>query len=451
MMLLKNATVVHLHPALVREGTDIAIDGAVIAAVGREAAAVPKASVDRTVELAGRVVMPGLVCGHTHFYSALSRGVLARIAPSSDFVSTLQNLWWKLDRAIDRDILEASAMAAAIDAVQSGCTCVVDHHASPSFIAGSLDVIAACLERVGMRGVLCYETTDRNGRDGALSGIEENRRFAAKVEAARRAGGDGPGAGSRLVEAMIGGHAPFTLSDETLEALAAVVRGAGRGFHVHVSEDPLDASEAHLEHGQDPLARLAAHGLLSDRTLVAHGVHLPAADRQLLASSGAFLAHNARSNMNNRVGYQHALPSMAKVVLGTDGIGSDMLEECRAAYFKHRDAGGPLGPGDFARFLQAGNDVAQRSFGGRFGSVEPGAAADLVVLDYRPPTPLVAENVAGHLVFGMRSADVESVMVAGSFILEGRRFPFDTEPVYRRSREAAAKLWRNMDELGGKP
>jgi putative selenium metabolism protein SsnA len=393
--------------------------------------------------------MPGLVCGHTHFYSALARGVLARIEPSSDFVATLQNLWWKLDRAIDREILEASAMAAALDAVQSGCTSVIDHHASPSFIAGSLDVLAACLERVGLRGVLCYETTDRNGRNGAVQGIEENRRFAASVDAGRRAGSRGSRAGSRLVEAMIGGHAPFTLGDETLDALAAVVRGTGRGFHVHVSEDPFDAAHSHHAHGRDPLARLAAHGLLSDRTLVAHGVHLPPADREILESSGAYLAHNARSNMNNHVGYQGALPSLGRVVLGTDGIGSDMLEECRSAYFKHRDAGGSLWPGDFARFLQAGNDIVQRCFGGRFGSVERGAVADLVVLDYRPPTPLVEENVAGHLVFGMRSADVDTVIVNGNFVMQGRRFPFDTEPIFRQAREAARKLWRNMDALGG--
>ncbi|MCX7031921.1 MAG: putative aminohydrolase SsnA, partial [Spirochaetes bacterium] len=404
-----------------------------------------KAPVERTIDLDGRIVMPGLVCGHTHFYSALARGVLARVEPSSDFVSALQNLWWRLDRAIDREILEASGMAAALDAVSSGCTSVIDHHASPSFIAGSLDVLASCLERVGLRGVLCYETTDRNGRDGAEQGVEENRRFAVRVDAERRTGGPAP-----LVEAMIGGHAPFTLGDTTLEALAAAVRDTGRGFHVHVCEDSFDASHSHHTYGQDPLARLAAHGLLSDRALVAHGVHLPAADREILASSGAFLAHNARSNMNNHIGYQHALPTLAKVVLGTDGIGSDMLEECRAAYFKHRDAGGPLWPGDFARFLQAGNEVVQRCFGGTFGSVERGAVADLVVLDYRPPTPLVPENVAGHLVFGMRSADVDTVIVNGHFIMEGRRFPFDTEPVLRRAREAARKLWRNMDALGGK-
>jgi len=483
MIVLKNATVVRLHPAEVLEATDVAIEGGLIAAVGREAAA-PTNRPERTIDLAGRVLMPGLVCGHTHFYSVLSRGVLARIAPSTDFVSTLQNLWWRLDRAIDREILEASGMAAALDAIQSGCTCVVDHHASPSFITGSLDVLAACLERAGLRGVLCYETTDRNGRDGANEGVEENRRFAARLDAERRAGGGpgdaarrtrgegGPGTGGgpaaaerhargdggvpavapRLVEAMIGAHAPFTLGDETLEALADAVHAARRGLHVHASEDPYDAAHSHHEHGRDPLARLAAHGLLSDKALIAHGVHLPPADREILAASGAFLAHQARSNMNNHVGYHDALPALPRVALGTDGIGSDMFEECRTAYFKHRDAGGPLGPGDFARFLQAGNEIVQRCFGGSFGAVEPGAVADLVVLDYRPPTPLVAENVAGHLVFGMRSADVESVIVNGTFIYESRRFPFDTEPVFRQAREAARKLWRNMDALdaGGK-
>ncbi len=448
-LLLKNATVVRLHPPQVRESTDVAIDGGLIAAVGgagaRDAA---RQRPDRTIDLAGKILMPGLVCGHTHFYSALSRGVLARIAPSTDFVGTLQHLWWRLDRAIDREILEASALAAALEAVQRGCTCVVDHHASPSFIAGSLDVIAACLERVGLRGVLCYETTDRNGPAGAAAGIEENRRFAAKVEVARRgARSSGPGAAPALVEATIGGHAPFTLGDDTLDRLAAVVRETGRGFHVHVCEDTYDASHSHHVHGQDPLARVAAHGLLSDRAIIGHGVHLGTADRELLAASGAFLAHNARSNMNNHVGYQHALPSLPRVALGTDGIGSDMIEECRTAFFKHRDAGGTLWPPDFARLLQAGNDLVRGCFGATFGTIEPGAAADLVALDYRPPTPLVAENVAGHLAFGMSSADVETVIVGGRIVMEERRFPWDIGPVYAQAREAARKLWANMDAL----
>jgi cytosine/adenosine deaminase-related metal-dependent hydrolase len=151
--------------------------------------------------------------------------------------------------------------------------------------------------------------------------------------------------------------------------------------------------------------------------------------------------------MNNHVGYQHALPSLPRVALGTDGIGSDMIEEFRAAFFKHRDAGGPLWPGDFARFLQAGNELVQRCFGGTFGSIEPGVVADLAVLDYRPPTPLVDGNVAGHLAYGMSSADVETVIVNGRVVLENRRFPWDIEPVYAQARDAARKLWANMDAL----
>jgi cytosine/adenosine deaminase-related metal-dependent hydrolase len=246
---------------------------------------------------------------------------------------------------------------------------------------------------------------------------------------------------------MIGGHAPFTLPDEGLESLAAAAKETVRGFHVHVSEDAFDPSYSHRVHGVDPLRRLDRFGLLTDRSVVAHGVRLTPGERELLGARGAFLAHQARSNMNNGVGYNAALPAVRNVVLGTDGIGADMLEELKFAYFKHRDAGGPLGPGDFARFLQQGNDLLGRCFGASFGRIEPGCAADLVVLDYTPPTPLVPENVGGHLAFGLSSAHVHTVIVAGRVVMEGRRFAWDAEGVYRGAREASRRLWQRMDEL----
>jgi putative selenium metabolism protein SsnA len=438
MIALKNATVMHLHPADVVPGVDVVIDGPEIAAVGRGAAEAVKA--DRTIDLAGRLLMPGLVCAHNHCYSALSRGILARIAPSTDFVSTLQNLWWRLDRALDEETLRASAMVGALEAVKAGCTAVVDHHASPSFIDGSLDVIKECFQRVGLRGVLCYETTDRNGPEGAARGVEENRRFARAAAEERRAKGK-----ERLVEAMIGGHAPFTLSDATLSALAAAAAETGRGFHVHVAEDAFDPSWSHREHGTDPLCRLDSFGLVTEASIVAHGLHLTAADREVLNARGAFLAHNARSNMNNHVGYAAELPHVKNVALGTDGIGSDMLQELAFAYFRHRDAGGPLAPGAFLRFLQAGNEVLHRSFAAGFGRVEKGYAADLAVLDYDPPTPLARENAAGHAVFGMASRDVSTVIVNGRIVMENRSFRWDTAAVYAQARAAARALWQRMD------
>jgi putative selenium metabolism protein SsnA len=439
MIVLKNATLVHLHPADVAPGVDIVIDGTEIHSVGRGAGEGTKA--ERTIDLAGRVAMPGLVCSHDHFYSGLSRGIMARIAPSTDFVATLQNLWWRLDMALDADMTKYSGLVCALEAVKAGCTAVVDHHASPSFIGGSLDVLKGGFEKVGLRGVLCYETTDRNGSDGLWHGIEENRRFALETEKERAAMGK-----QRLVEAMIGGHAPFTLSDEALSGLAAVVKSTGRGFHVHVAEDDYDNSWSHSTFRKDPLRRLDDAGLLNAKTLIGHGLHLTQEDREILNARDAFLAHNCRSNMNNHVGYNGELAHVKNVALGTDGIGSDMLLEAKFAYFRHRDSGGPLWPPAFMRFLQSGNEILHRSFGERFGRVEPGYKADITILDYDSPTPLVRENVAGHAIFGMGSRDVDTVIVNGKIIMESRSFRWDTAAVYAEAQAAARALWKKMDE-----
>jgi putative selenium metabolism protein SsnA len=440
MIALKNATVVHLSPADVTIGVDVLIDGTEIAGVGKGLAAGARA--ERTIDLGGRVLMPGLVCSHDHFYSGLSRGIIARIAASTDFVSTLANLWWRLDRAIDRDVLQACGTICALEAVKAGCTAVIDHHASPFFIEGSLSTLKECFEKVGLRGVLCYETTDRNGAAGMEQGVRENRSFARSVEEEKKGKGK-----ERLVEAMIGGHAPFTLGDKALGKLGEVARETGRGFHVHVAEDGFDPSYSHWFHGKDALKRLDGFGLVNGKSIIAHGLYLTPEDRDVLNSRDAFLAHNCRSNMNNHVGYNSELPHVKNVALGTDGIGSDMLLEVKFAYFRHRDSGGSLAPGAFTRFLQNGNEILHRSFGENFGRVEKGYKADLTVLDYDSPTPLVRENVAGHAVFGMGSRDVHTVIVNGKVVMEGRGFRLDTAAVYAGAREAAQRLWRNMDAL----
>jgi cytosine/adenosine deaminase-related metal-dependent hydrolase len=246
---------------------------------------------------------------------------------------------------------------------------------------------------------------------------------------------------------MIGGHAPFTLSDEDLAALADVVNETHRGFHVHVAEDGFDPSFSHRTYGKDPLRRLDDFGLVTDSAIIGHGLFLGAEDREILNARGAFLAHNSRSNMNNHVGYNSELPHVKNVVLGTDGIGSDMLLEAKFAYFRHRDAGGPLGPGAFMRFLQAGNEILHRSFGESFGRVEKGYTADLAILDYDSPTPLARENVAGHVLFGMGSRDVDTVIVNGKIVMESRAFRWDTAAVYAEAQAAARALWQRMDRL----
>ncbi|WP_435928091.1 putative aminohydrolase SsnA [Dryocola sp. BD613] len=441
MLILKNCTAVELFPASVRPATDIVIDGDKILALGVNLEAeYPQAAVK---EMRGKLVMPGLVCAHNHFYSGLSRGVMAPIPPCPDFISTLKNLWWRLDRALDEESLYYSGIICALEAIKSGCTAVIDHHASPAFIQGSLAVLREAFIQVGLRGMTCFETTDRNaGRAELQAGIEENIRFAQLIDREKQRY-----AQSYLVEAHMGAHAPFTVPDTGLESLARACQETGRGLHIHVAEDRYDVSHSHDKYGMDPLVRLDKFGLLGEKTLIAHGLWISEQEAELLNQHNAFLVHNARSNMNNSVGYNPHLPEVKWVALGTDGIGSDMLEELKFAWFKHRDAGGPLGTDKFLQMLHNGNVLLERNFGQPFGRLAAGYTADLTVLDYAAPTPLCAENLAGHLAFGMNSAAVDTVFVAGRAVYQDRVFALDTEAIYEKARFAAQKMWQRMADL----
>ena len=441
-IVIRNVTAVEFDPPRVRENCDVVIEGDRIAAVGSGAGR--NVAADETVDGGGRIAFPGIVCSHHHIYSALSRGILAPIGPTPDFVSILKNLWWRLDRAIDEDSLHFSTLTACLDAVRCGTTAVIDHHASPDFIEGSLDVIRQSMELIGVRGATCYEVTDRHGVDGMIAGIEENRRFALETQAAADRGD-----GSRLVEAHIGGHAPCTLPEEALERMADVIRETGRGLHLHVAEDRYDVSHSHAVYGEDIVARLDRHGLLDSRTLLIHGVHLSEKELEILNGRDGFLVHNARSNMNNAVGYNRRLPKLRNLALGTDGIGSDMYAEMQTAFFKHKDEGGPWWPGDFMKALQAGNRILERIFGRSFGRLESGYAADVVVARYAPPTPLVPENVAGHFVFGMNAGITETVIIDGRIVLRDGKFPgeIDEEAIAAGAREQGKLLWKRMEGL----
>lgn len=441
MLILKNVTAVQLHPAWVQENVDIAIDGDEIMAVGPALTQrYPEASCK---EMHGRVVMPGIVCSHNHFYSGLSRGIQAKIDPCPDFISMLKNLWWRLDRALDEESLYYSGLICSLEAIKSGCTAVIDHHASPAYIAGSLDTLRNAFIKVGLRGMTCFETTDRNGGLKELqAGVEENIRFAQHIDAAKEKGQQ-----PYLVEAHIGAHAPFTVPDAGLAMLSEAVKVTGRGLHIHAAEDRYDVSHSHHHYGKDLLARLAEYDLIDSKTLIAHGLYLSASDIDLLNDKDGFLVHNARSNMNNHVGYNHQLTRVRNLALGTDGIGSDMFEELKFAFFKHRDAGGPLWPDSFARALTNGNALLSRNFHAKFGRLEAGYKADLTICDYNAPTPLLADNVAGHIAFGLGSSGVHSVMVNGVMVYEDRQFAFDCEPIYAQARKVAARLWQRMDAL----
>ncbi|WP_435235773.1 putative aminohydrolase SsnA [Psychromonas sp. PT13] len=441
MILLKNATAVQFEPALVKQGVDIVIDNGLIKDVGTNLSSkYPNALIK---DLKGQLVMPGIVCSHNHFYSGLARGIMADIKPSPDFISILKNLWWRLDRALDEEALYYSGLICSLEAIKSGCTSVIDHHASPNVIAGSLATLRKGFLKTGLRGMTCFETTDRNrGLDEMAEGVEENIRFAELIDAAK-AKGEEP----YLVEAHIGAHAPFTVSNEGLSLLSNAVKKTGRGLHIHVAEDTYDVTHSHHHYDQDLVERLDSYGLINNKSLLAHGLFLSDKDIAILNDKDGFLVHNARSNMNNNVGYNDKLASFKNVALGTDGIGADMFEELKFSFFKHRDAGGPMWPDSFLKFLGNGNELLSRNFSAKFGQLTPGHKADLTILEYMSPTPLMADNLAGHFAFGFNASHVSSVMVEGQFVYEDREFPFDVAPIYAEAQKVAARLWKNMDAL----
>jgi putative selenium metabolism protein SsnA len=385
-------------------------------------------------DLEGRLVLPGLVNAHTHLYSALARGMPGPAAPPQSFVEILQQVWWKLDRALDEETVYLSALAGAVEAALSGTTLIVDHHASPSFIQGSLGVVGRALDEVGLRGVLCYEVTDRNGNAGRDKGIEETAGFAAAAH-------------GEMLRGMIGAHASFTLSELTLQRLSEAVLKTGASLHVHIAEDRADVEHCRTSHGCSLPERFLRHGLVRARSLFAHGIHLSAAEIHALHENGGWIAHNPRSNMNNSVG---TAPTRAfkRAALGTDGLDQDMLAEARAAFLKMRDAGRSDAFDAALEMLAGGHRLAAAIFGLPFGKLDAGAPADMIVLDYHPPTPITSDNLGGHLLFGIDRSHVESVMVAGRFVVRDRRVTsVDAPAAMARAQQAASGLWRRMAAL----
>lgn len=426
--LLKGGLTAELWPPHL-ERLDLRIHDGLIVERGLD---LPATGEERVLDAAGKVVMPGLVCAHTHLYSALARGMPGPAAPPHNFLEILQKVWWKLDRALDEESLYASALVGAVEAVKAGTTTLIDHNASPGFIRGSLGVIARALEEVGLRGILCYEVTDRGGRAERDAGIAEQRDFLGNLP-------------SPLVRGMVGGHAAFTLDAESLNRIGKLAAEFGVGAHIHVAEDLCDTEDSLRRYHTCIIERLAGAGLLHDRTLLAHGTHLDSANLDLVQQAGAWLVHNPRSNMNNAVGYAPVAQMGSHVALGTDGIGADLFEEAKAAFFRSQEARNGLGLEGAVRILANGSRLASLYFDQMMGTVLEGAAADLIVLDYLPPTPLHRDNLAGHFLFGMASRQVDTVMVAGRVLLEGGRFPhLNLDAVYTRARVAAERLWERM-------
>ncbi len=429
LVLTGGTVVTSLHPVHLVRADVLIQDGRIVDVGGTSAPASRR-------DCSGCLIIPGNVCAHTHLYSALARGMPYRLPPPENFLQILQRVWWRLDRALDEGSIRASALVGGMEALLAGSTTIIDHHASPNAIDGSLDIIADVLEALGLRAVLCYEVTDRDGPARARAGLAENRRFLASARPSARG--------------LVGAHASFTLSTETLAACVEIARTAGTGIHIHVAEDAADQRDAELRFGRRVVYRLAEAGALSGRTILAHCVHVDDAEAAAIVHSGVTVAHNARSNMNNSVGRAPVGRLGQRVALGTDGIGGDMFAESSSAYWRAREDDVSLGMAWPLERLAAGARLAGTIFDEPLlGRIEPGAPADLTVLEGDLPTPISEQNLAGNWVFGLSARHVRDVFVGGEVVVGNRRLSrIDQDELLADAVAEAQRLWRRVDEIG---
>jgi putative selenium metabolism protein SsnA len=418
----------------------VVTEGEAIAAVGDASTLKHRYPDAEAVDCSGKIILPGFICAHHHFYSTMARGMSIPGVPASNFVEILERLWWKVDRVLDEEDILLSAQLPLIDCIRNGTTTIIDHHASPAMRDGSLDLVENSVRQAGVRASLCYEVSDRNIPAG---GVAENKRFIQKV-----------GKGDGQVAAMMGMHASFTLSDATIEECIGIAQDAGVGCHIHVAEDAADREDSIARHRMPTVNRLHKLGVTGEKSIFVHCVHIDEAEMDILASTRTCVVHNPESNMNNAVGVTPLLTLLKKGVLvglGTDGMGSDMLVQMRCAYLLHRLANRDPRVAFMEApqlLLQNNAEIARRQFGLILGEIGEGLPADLAIIDYRPPTPLSEANFLGHLIFGLVDATVDTTVCKGKILMRGKQvLSMDEERIAARSRELAPLMWKRLQAL----
>jgi putative selenium metabolism protein SsnA len=441
-MLVVNGTLLTFGatPRVIEDGAIRVRDG-LIAEVSTTAEMRAKFPGEEELDARGALVMPGLICAHTHFYGLFARGMsLSGTAPAS-FAQILEHLWWHLDKGLGDDDTLYSALVCLIDAIRNGTTTLIDHHASPTAIDGSLDVIAEAVERSGLRCCLCYEVSDRDGPAAAQAGLQENARFISAVN----------GHQGRLA-ATFGLHASLTLSDETLASAVAMASDLGVGFHIHVAEGAEDVQDSLDKHGMRVVERLADRGILGSKTIAAHCVHVQDNELRILKQSGTRVVHNPRSNMNNAVGVAnvpHMLERGIEVGLGNDGFSNNMFREMKTAFLLHKLAACDprvLGADQVLEMAMRHNaNTAALYFPHRLAELSPGAYADMIFLDYVPPTPLTVDNLPWHIIFGIDGSHVSTTIVGGRVLMHNRELTaLDEGAICARARTLAQNLWQRL-------
>lgn len=414
----------------------LAVENGRIAAIGPMSGYARPEGAGET-DLHGMVVLPGVIHSHSHFYGQFVRGIPLS-APMANWQQILGNMWWKVDKLLDDDMNYYSAMMGLVEGIEMGTTTYIDHHASPNHSIGSLEIIEQAVKACGARAVLCYEVTDRDGRERCENGIRENVAFIRAHQGDREA----------LVQATFGLHASYTLDDDTLERCAAEAAALGVGFHIHVAEDRADVYDSYRRCDRHVVSRLAHFGILGEKTIAAHCVHVGPEQRAILRETGTMVAHNPESNMNNAVGVAPVWDMLQEGVcvgLGGDGFVYDSFKEVQIAAIAQRAFYGDprvMGGDACERLLYRNNFRIAGTFFDHFGALCAGNAADFIAVDYCAPTPLDGSNLFSHLTSNF-SGHVDTVVVNGRMLKkDGRLTTIDREEVFAKCREQAERLWK---------
>ncbi len=418
---------------------NLAIEDGKISCIEKTSQVSSKNNAEKIVNAKGKIVMPGFVCVHHHLYSTFARGMTVPGEPATNFTEILKRVWWRLDRALTKEDIYYSSLILLMECVRNGTTTIIDHHESQSCQMRSLDEIAKAVKDVGIRAVLCLGTSDRFGR--GKEGLAENERFLSLMRSES----------SPLLKGMVGLHAPFTVNDETLDSSVKLARRYGVGIHVHCAEDIMDQKESLRKYNVRVIERLDSHGALGKKCVAAHCVHINEKEMDTLKATETNVAHNPESNMNNAVGCAEVLKMMKKrivVGLGTDGISSDMLAQMRCAYLlqRHEKKDPRVAFIEAPSMLLNNNPkIIKKTNGWNLGKIEVGALADIILIDYNPPTVLNKNSFLGHLVFGLVDATVDTTICNGKILMENKNIvDLDEKVIADKASNLASKLWERL-------
>jgi len=419
----------------------VAVEGTTVREVGENADIRSKYPEAEFVDARGGVIMPAFINAHSHIYSALARGLSMKDHNPTNFFEVLDGMWWKIDRNLTLEDTRRSAYQTYIDCIKTGCTTLFDHHASFKEIEGSLFAIKDVAKELGVRTCLCYEVSDRDGEAKRDAAIKENGNFITWCEKEK----------DPMIAAMFGGHALFTMSDATFEKCVAENNGR-TGFHIHVSEGMNDVYDSLRNYGTRSVNRLLNNGILGEKTLLGHCIHVNPAEMDIIKETGTMVVNNPESNMGNAVGCSPVLQMIAKgilVGLGTDAYTFDMTESLKVALIiqRHNACLPNVAWSETTTMLFENNTkIAARYFDAPLGVLKPGAAADVIVMDYKPYTPFSGDNIDGHILFGMTGRQCETTMCNGKLLMKDRKLlGIDEEEINAKTLETAKGLWARLN------